>query len=170
MAKRSIEQDIRNKNFGIRNGNYDRNAVVKNPGTKQRGQRILGDCWQWETNRQCSKGDNCSFRHDIKKRAKTTRPNPSPNSSTRQNEGNASRTRSPRGKSPSGRMFRWPCKDTSKELAPIHSVKSGTLPECLTKSGCRFVEKCSYAHRQVDDEQPSKKGLKRTVTKVQWPC
>ena len=30
MVKRSIEQDIRNKNFWIRNGNYDRNAVVKN--------------------------------------------------------------------------------------------------------------------------------------------
>ena len=46
MVKRSIEQYIRNKNFGARNGNYERNAVVKNPGTKQRVQRILGDCWQ----------------------------------------------------------------------------------------------------------------------------
>ena len=50
VVKRSIEQDIRNKNFGARNGIYERNAVVKNPGTKQRGQRILGDCWQWESN------------------------------------------------------------------------------------------------------------------------
>ena len=33
MVKRSIEQEIRNKNFGARNGNYERNAVVKNPGT-----------------------------------------------------------------------------------------------------------------------------------------
>ena len=33
MVKRSIEQDIRNNNFGARNGNYERNAVVKNPGT-----------------------------------------------------------------------------------------------------------------------------------------
>ena len=43
MVKRSIEQDIRHKNFGIRNGNFEKNAVVKNQGTKQRGQRILGD-------------------------------------------------------------------------------------------------------------------------------
>ena len=42
MVKRSIEQDLQNKNFGARNGNYERNAVVKNQGTKQRGQRILG--------------------------------------------------------------------------------------------------------------------------------
>ena len=47
-----------------------RNAVVKNQGTKQRVQRILGDCWQWEFNGQCSRGDNCSFRHDINKRGK----------------------------------------------------------------------------------------------------
>ena len=33
MVKRSIEQDIRNKNFGARSGNYERNAAVKNQGT-----------------------------------------------------------------------------------------------------------------------------------------
>ena len=43
MKKRSIEQDSRIRNFGARNGNYERNAVVKNQGTKQRVQRILGD-------------------------------------------------------------------------------------------------------------------------------
>ena len=40
MVKRSIEQDIRNKNFGSRNGNFEKNAMVKNQGTKQRVQRI----------------------------------------------------------------------------------------------------------------------------------
>ena len=43
MVKRSIEQEIRNKNFGARSGNFEKNAVV-NQGTKQRVQRILGDC------------------------------------------------------------------------------------------------------------------------------
>ena len=46
MVKRSIEQEIRNKNFGARSGNFEKNAVVKNQETKQRVQRILGDCWQ----------------------------------------------------------------------------------------------------------------------------
>ena len=84
-VKRGIEQKIRNKNFGIRNGNFEKNAVVKNQGTKQREQRILGDCWQWETNGQCVKGDNCSFRHDINKRARMTQSNTSPNSFIQQN-------------------------------------------------------------------------------------
>ena len=99
MVKRSIEQEIRNRNFGARNGNYERNAMFKNQGTKQRVQRILGDCWQWETNGQCVKGDNCSFRHDMNKRGKVAPSNPSPNSFMQQNERKSSRTRSPRGKS-----------------------------------------------------------------------
>ena len=36
MVKRSTEQDLRNRNFEARIGNYGRNAVVKNQGTKQR--------------------------------------------------------------------------------------------------------------------------------------
>ena len=101
MVKRSIDQDLRSRNFGVRNGNCERiNAVVKNQGTKQRVQRILGDCWQWETNGQCVKGDNNNFRH------------PSPNSFMPQNERKSSRTRSPRTKSPNGRTSRRPCKES----------------------------------------------------------
>ena len=76
MVKRSIEQDIRNQNFEARNGNEK--SAVKNQGSKQRVQRILEDCWQWEFNGQCSRGD--SFRHDINKRGKMTQSNTSPNS------------------------------------------------------------------------------------------
>ena len=76
MVKRTIEQDLRNRNFGARNGNYERNAVVKNQGTKQRERRSLGDCWQRKANGQCSEGDNCSFRHDINKRAKKNTAEP----------------------------------------------------------------------------------------------
>ena len=77
--------------------------MVKNQGTKQRVQRIPGDCLQWETNGQCVKEDTCSFRHDINKRGKVTPSNPSPNSFLQQNERKSSRTRSPRGRSPRGR-------------------------------------------------------------------
>ena len=163
MVKRSIEQDIRNKNFGIRNGNYEKNAVVKNQGTKQRV--------------QCVKGNNCSFRHEINKRGKVTPSNPSPNSLMQQNERTSSRTRSPRGKSPSGRMSRWPCKDYFKGTCNNSFCEKWHTPEWLfykTKSGCRFGEKCSYAHRQVD-EQPTKRSKKNddksavaTLKKGDW--
>ena len=42
-GEKSIEQENRNQNFMIRNGNFEKNAVVKNQRTKQRVQRILGD-------------------------------------------------------------------------------------------------------------------------------
>ena len=35
MVKRNIEQDIPNIKFGARNGNYERNAVVKNQVDKE---------------------------------------------------------------------------------------------------------------------------------------
>ena len=142
--------------------------MVKNQGTKQRVQRILGNCWQWEFNGLCIKGDNCSFRHDVNKRGKMTQSNPSPRSSTQQNERNASRTRSPRGRCPSGRMSRWPCKDYLKGTCNNSFCERWHPPECLfykTESGGRFGEKCSYAHRQVD-EQPTKRSKKNNDKSV----
>ena len=77
-------------------------------------------------------------------------------------ERNASRTLSPRGKSPSGRMSRLPCKDYLKGTCSNSFCEKWNPPECLfykTKSGCRFGDNCSYAHRQVE-EQPSKRSKK----------
>ena len=161
MVKRSIEQDLRIRNF---EGTeiMKETPVVKNQGTKQREQRTLGDCWQWKTNGQCSKGDNCSFRHDFNKRAKK-------HSRIRLRILSCSRVKERRREPevPEGRVPVVECLDglariTLKELAPVHSLKNGILPECLfykAKSGCRFGEKCSYAHRQVD-EQPTKRSKK----------
>ena len=47
-------------------------------------------------------------------------------------------------------------------LARITLEELAIPPQCLfykTKSGCRFGEKCSFAHRQVD-EQPTKRSKK----------
>ena len=57
-------------------------------------------------------------------------------------------------------MSRWPyyLKGTCKNSF----CEKWHPPECLfynTKSGCRFGEKCSFAHRQVD-EQPTKMSKK----------
>ena len=162
MVKRSLEQNLRIKNFEARNGNYERNAVVKNQGTKQCEQRSLGDCGQWKANGQWSNGDKCSFRHDMNKRAKSTQPNPAPRNSTQQNVKNASRTRSPRGRSPGGRMSSLPCKDYLKGTCTNPFCEKWHPPVCLfykSENGCRFGEKCSYAHRKVE-EQPSKRSNK----------
>ena len=90
-----------------------------------------------------------------------TQPNSSPNSFTQQSERNSSRTRSPRGKSPSGRMSRWPCKDYLKGTCTNSFCKKWHPPEWSfykTKSGCKFGEKCSYAHRQVSKRSKTNDG------------
>ena len=96
----------------------------------------------------------------MNKRGKSSPSNPSPNSFMRQSERKPSRTRSPRGKSPSGRMSRWPCKDYLRGTCNNSFCERWHPLECLfykNKNGCRFVEKCSFAHRQVD-EQPTKRS------------
>ena len=65
-------------------------------------------------------------------------------------------------KSPSGKMSRWLCKDYLKGTCNDSFCEKWYPPECLfckTQSGCRLGEKCSYAHRQVD-EQPTKRSKK----------
>ena len=111
---------------------------------------------------RCVKGDNCSFRHDINKHGKVSPSNPSPNSCMQQNELKSSRNRSPLGRSPSGRMSRWPCKGFFGGTCINSFCEKWHPSKCLfykTKNGCRFGEKCSFAHRQVD-EQPTKRSKK----------
>ena len=142
------------KNFEARNGNSEKSAVVKNQRVKQREQRSLKNCWQWKADGQCSKKDNCSFQHDKDKRAKCTQPNPSPRSCTQQNLKNASRTKSPTSRNPSGKMARLPCEDYLKGTWSTPFCKKWHPPECMfykSENGGRFG--------QVD-EQRSKKSKK----------
>ena len=106
------------------------------------------------------------FRHDVNKRAKSSPSNPSQNSFMQQNESNASRTRSLRGRSPSGRMSRWPCNDYLKGTCTISFCSKWHPPECLfykSENGCRFGEKCFMRIARLMNSQA--KGLQRMVTK-----
>ena len=119
---------------------------------------------------KCVKGNNCSFRHDMNKRGKSSPSNPSPNSFMRQNERKPSRTRSPRGRSPGGGMSRCPCKDYLRGTCNnSFCEKWHPLPECLyykTKSGCVGLGKSAHwAHRQVY-QQPTKRVQKNENSAV----
>ena len=107
------------------------------------------------------KGDNCRFRHDIDKRGKSSPSNPSPNSFMRQNERKPIENPKSQRKKSVVECLDCFARITSKEVAITHFENSGTLQNaCSTRpSGCRFGEKCSYAHRQID-EQPTKRSKK----------
>ena len=144
MVKRSIEQDIRSKNFGIRNGNYEKNANGKPTGSGLKETIAVSATILISVEK---------LQHQFRLRIL---------SCSRMSE-KSSRIRSPRGKSPSGRMSRWPCKDYLKGTCNNSFCEKWHPPECLfykTKSGGRFGEKCSYAHRQAD-EQPTKRSKKK---------
>ena len=93
----------------------------------------------------------------------------SPNSFMQQSERKPSRTRSPRGKSPSGRMSRYgPARITLKELATTHFVKGGTLQN-VCSARPRVVAGLGKSARMhtVRLMNSLVKGPKRMVTRVQ---
>ena len=84
-VKRSIEQDLRSRNFEARNWRVESNILVKNQREQRHVQKGPGDCWQWKANGQCSKGDKCSSgTMKISVQKATTQPDPSPEHSTHQ--------------------------------------------------------------------------------------
>ena len=126
MVKKKYRAEFTNDEFWSRKRNYETNAVVKNQGTKQREQRSLGDCW-----------------HDMNKRAKSTQPNPSPRSSTRQNE------KMHREPEVLEAALKWKSVSTAVQGLPSRNLHQSILwkmasPECLfcmSENGYRYGEK-----------------------------
>ena len=91
----------------------------------------------------------------MNKRGKSSPLNPSPNSFMRQKLSENHRgPEVPEGRAPVVECF--DCKDYLTATCNNSFCEKWHPPECLfykTKSGCRFGEKCSYAHRQVDEQQ-----------------
>ena len=110
MVKRSIDQKLRLRNFDARHGKIG-TGVVNNRKGMSGVEGGKGTCFQWKETGQCSKGDQCSFRHESNDRAQTPTPNaatPFEPSMTRGRS--ASRKRSIRGKRNQGAILRQPCR------------------------------------------------------------
>ena len=69
-----------------------------------------------------------------------------------------------RGRSPSGKFDRQPCKNFLKGICTESPCDNWHPPEChfyKSESGCNFGDKCSFAHRQVEGQpckMPKKDG------------
>ena len=145
MVKRSLDQKIRARNFEARNERIETGAVVKNRRDQCGVARGLGECYQWRGEGQCSKGDNCSFRHEGPKRGRWT-PKTAPSSERR-------------------KVTRKTCRDYMNGKCTKPSCEFWHPPECQyyrkPSSGCRFDDKCAFMHQQVQG-QPSKKPKKQS--------
>ena len=119
MVKRSIEQDLRNRNFGP-----ETEIMKETPWSRIRRQNSVDKEFLEIVG-------NGKLTGSVRKETiAVSQPNPSPRSSTPQNEKNASRTRSPRRRSPSGNMARWPCKDYLKGTCNNSFCENWRPPEC----------------------------------------
>ena len=119
-------------------------------------------------NGQCSKGESCSFRHDESKRAKPTPTSDPPSEPPTEKDGRrTSRRKSLRGRSPSGKLARQPCRDYIRGKCRRPSCDFWHPPECHYKKNrdANSEIQCALMHQQVED-QPSK-NRKRMVTQVQ---
>ena len=115
---------------------------------------------------QCSKGDQCSFRHESSHRAKPTpkaEPTSEPISSkTRGRSVSKRKERNVRGRSQSEKFNRPPCKYFLKGTCTKSLCEYRHPPEChfyKSESGCKFGAECSLLHWKVE-EQPNKKPKK----------
>ena len=164
MVKRSIDQKLRLRNFDARHENIETGAVVKNRIGMSGIERGKGICYQWREKGQCSKGDQCSFRHKSNDRAKPT-PKAAPPSepqSSKTRGRSVSRKRNARGRSQSEKFNRQPCKFFLKGTCTKSPCEYWHPPECQfckTKSGRKFGAECSFPHWKVE-EQPNKKPKK----------
>ena len=111
-------------------------------------------------------------RHDINKRTKSTQPNPSPSSSTQQNERKCvEKPEVPEERVPVVECLDGHARNTSKELAPINAVKSGTLQNACSTRPRVVADLGKSARMQIARLKNSlAKGFKKMVTKVQWQC
>ena len=143
--------------------------MVKNQGTKQRVQRILGDCWQWETNGQCVKGNNCSFRHDMNKRRKSSPSNPSQNLSCGRVSENHREPEVPEDGVPVAECRDGLARITLEELAITHSVKDGILQNaCSTRTRMVAVLVRSAHSHIVRLTHSRRNGPNRMMTEAVW--
>ena len=69
MVKRSIDQKLRLRNVDARPGRIETGTVIKNRKGMSGVGGGKGTCYQWKEKGQCSKGDQCSFRHESNDRA-----------------------------------------------------------------------------------------------------
>ena len=165
MVKRIINQKLGSRNFDARNERIETRAVV----TSRRGlsgiERRQGVCYQWKAEGQCSKGDKCSFRHDSDERAKST-PKTTPSSEPpTQRVRSASRKGILRGRSPSGKSNRQPCKDFLKGICTKLPCDNWHPPE----SQNRVVHSAISARFRTGRLRNNQiKSRKRVVTKMQW--
>ena len=165
MVKRSIEQNLRIKNFEARNGNFETSAVVKNQGqnsVKKELEEIVGSgkptgsVLKKTIALSATMSISVQNRHSrillrdlLRARMREMHREPEVREANVQVE----------------ECFDCPARITSKELAPLHSVKSGILQNACSTSPRMDADLGKSALVRIARLMNSlAKGIKRMVT------
>ena len=157
MVKRSIDQKLRLRNFDDRNESIETGAVVTNRDGQRGVQRGQGQCYQCKATR----GDKCSFRHDEDERAQPTPKTAPPSEPPTQRGGSASRKKNVRGRSPSGKFARQPCRDFLKGICTKSLCDYWRRSERQfynSASGCVTSARLHTGRLKVNQQKKTKKG------------
>ena len=163
MVRRSIDQKLRLRNFDASHGRIETGAVVTSRRELSGIESGKGISYQWQANGQCSKGDQCSFRHESNDRARKPHHNAATPSEPSLSRGRSvSLKRSIQGKSNHGAILRQPCRYYVKGICTRSPCEYWHPPECefyKNESGCKAGNKCLFPHHKVDG-QPYEKPKK----------
>ena len=148
-VKLHIDQTIRTRNFRVRNEIVEQGAVTKSQkGKKAHVDAKVGVCFQWTANGQCSKGDSCSFRHDLAsgnsggaQRREGRSSSPAPNSKAKTDEGREKNIENPL--QTQGAKFR-----AVTLIVKTRHVDCGILP-CVKTTSLRRLQKWKYMFLQT---------------------
>ena len=169
-----IDQTMRTRNFRVQNEIVERGAVTKSQKEKKACvERKAGECYQWKTNGQCSKGDSCSFSHDPAsgnrredQRRTGQSSSPAPNVKAKTDGEIPSNSSDNRGESTSDKRGRIPCRFRKCNNPSCNYWHPPVCQNYKFETGCTYGNKCYFRHVEAD-ETPNKKskkgGAKRSV-------
>ena len=161
MVKISIDQKLRVRNFDARHGKIETGAVVKSRKGLSGVEGGKGFCYQWKEKDQCSKGDQCSFRHARDDHAPEPTPRAAPPSEPSVTRGRStSRKRSARGRSQTGRILRQPCRyclkgTCTRSPCDVNSIK-------LNRDAKQGTSVCSRTFRLKNNRVRSRERASKT--------
>ena len=119
----------------------------------------VGECYQWKTTGQCSRGDSCSFSHGSNRGQKAQSSSPAPKTQTQTDGRKALKMFGTMRQSFSGRKGQKACKHFFKGKCTDPSCDYCHPPVCQnykSVSGCKFGDQCLFRHTEADG-QPTKK-------------
>ena len=155
--KLHIDQMMRTRYFSV---GVERGSVTRSK-KKERKPTLRGkweNYFHWKAQRKCSKGDACSFRHDLAfgnsgggQRLRGRSSSPAPNSKAKQTDGEAGNKEESSDRRSQIVCRYWKCQKTNR-------VSSGIFP-CVRSQVwkvCTYGDKCCWGHVETEGKSSNK--------------